>query len=201
MSEDFIADFWSDTEARPRGWLTQARAVPSPNFNSRPAGTDISLLVIHNISLPPGEFAGEAVEQFFCNRLDCSAHPYYQQLIGMKVSSHLYIRRDGELVQFVSLLDRAWHAGRSSFEGVEECNDYGIGIELEGTDDSPYTAAQYACLASVTRQIMVLFPLITAGRIVGHSHVAPGRKTDPGPAFEWQNYLKELAVLAPAESE
>lgn len=185
------------------GWLKNARVVRSPNFNMRPATAEISLLVIHNISLPPGQFSGTEVEEFFCNRLDCSKHPYFAGIADLRVSSHLFIRRDGELVQFVSLLDRAWHAGRSVFEGQVECNDFGIGIEMEGTDDQAFTEAQYDCLIDVSRQLLGLFPAITADRIVGHSHIAPGRKTDPGPAFDWHYYLGRLALpnSAPADVE
>ena len=196
MNRAFIDDPWADAE----GWLKNARAVPSPNFNSRPPSAEISLLVIHNISLPPGQFTGTEVEDFFCNRLDCSTHPYFAQIADLKVSSHLFIRRDGQLVQFVSLFDRAWHAGRSVFEGQVECNDFGIGVELEGTDDLEYTPAQYNCLIQVSRQLLALFPAITADRIVGHNHIAPGRKTDPGPAFDWQFYLSHLTVLDPASA-
>lgn len=185
----------NDTVGNPSGWLMNARAVPSPNFNVRPSDSDVSLLVIHNISLPPGEFSGACVEEFFCNRLDCTAHPYFAEIADLKVSSHLFIRRNGELVQFVSLFDRAWHAGRSVFEGQIECNDYSIGIELEGTDEQQYTQAQYARLIEVSRQVLALFPTITADRIVGHNHIAPGRKTDPGPAFDWQFYLSHLTIL------
>lgn len=177
------------------GWLSNARRVLSPNFNARPRASEISLLVIHNISLPPGQFSGNQIEEFFCNRLDCSTHPYFAKIADLQVSSHLLVRRDGELVQFVSLLDRAWHAGRSCFEGQVECNDYGIGIELEGTDDLPYTPLQYERLIDVSRRLLELFPAITADRIVGHNHIAPGRKTDPGPAFDWQFYLSHLTVL------
>lgn len=146
----------------------------------------ISLLVVHGISLPPGEFGGDAIERLFCNTLDCSEHPWFERLRDLRVSAHLLIRRDGELVQFVSLEERAWHAGRSSFEGVAECNDYGIGVELEGTDHEPYTDAQYNRLIPLARGVMQRFPGITPDRIVGHSDIAPGRKTDPGPAFDWQ---------------
>lgn len=191
MTQDLLDQPWAESA----GWLKCARPVPSPNFNARPQGTEISLLVIHNISLPPGQFSGPEVEAFFCNRLDCTTHPYFAQIADLKVSSHLFIRRDGEVVQFVSLFDRAWHAGRSEFEGQVECNDYSIGIELEGTDDLQYTRAQYDSLIELSRQLLILFPAITADRIVGHSHVAPGRKTDPGPAFDWQFYLSHLAVL------
>lgn len=200
-ADDALQAAWAGTWTEPGGWLKNARAVPSPNFNARPPGADISLLVIHNISLPPGQFAGNDVEQFFCNRLDCSAHPYFAQIADLKVSSHLFIRRDGEVVQFVSLFERAWHAGRSDFEGQVECNDYSIGVELEGADDLQYSEAQYARLIELSRQLMVLFPAITADRIVGHNHIAPGRKTDPGPAFDWQFYLSHLAILDHAQPQ
>lgn len=175
------------------GWLPQVRRVDSPHFSERPDGTQVDLLVIHNISLPPGELGGPWVEQLFCGRLDASAHPYFATIADNPVSAHLFIRRDGEAVQFVDLCKRAWHAGRSCWQGREECNDYAIGIELEGTDDMAFTDAQYLRLASLTSEIMRRFPAITAERIVGHSDVAPGRKTDPGPAFDWVRYQRLLA--------
>lgn len=177
------------------GWLSGVRKVPSPNANERPQGTDISLLVLHNISLPPGQFGGDDVERFFCNSLDPEAHPFFSEISDLCVSAHLFIRRDGEAVQFVPLMQRAWHAGRSMFEGREECNDFSIGIELEGTDQTPYTEAQYQALVRISRSLMASFPAITPDRIVGHEHVAPGRKTDPGPSFDWKHFLNELAVL------
>ncbi|KPQ01139.1 1,6-anhydro-N-acetylmuramyl-L-alanine amidase AmpD [Marinobacter sp. HL-58] len=177
---------------RRTGRVATARWCPSPNFGLRPEGSGISLLVVHNISLPPGQFGGDAIERFFCNQLEASGHPYFEMIAGMKVSSHLLIRRDGSPVQFVSLLDRAWHAGRSCFQGEEECNDFSIGIELEGTDDIPYTPAQYRALAELSRLIMAAWPDITPDRITGHSDIAPGRKTDPGPAFDWSRYRKLL---------
>lgn len=180
---------------RADGWIDGARICPSPNYNERPATDAVSLLVIHNISLPPGEFGGKAVEDLFLNRLDSHAHPSFRKLQGLKVSAHFYIRRDGELVQFVSLHDRAWHAGRSSFEGRPECNDYSIGVELEGTDQEPFTDHQYARLQFLTRLLMAQYPALTADRIVGHEHIAPDRKTDPGPAFDWQRYLDQLCLL------
>mgnify|MGYP006287574577 CR=1 FL=1 len=180
---------------RSDGWLDGVRPVPSPHFGARPEGTVIDLLVIHNISLPPGEFGGPWVEQLFCGQLDPTAHPYFAAVAGNPVSAHLFIRRDGESVQFVDLCQRAWHAGRSCWQGRLECNDYGIGIELEGTDDTPFTAAQYLRLARITSQILRRFPAITLERIVGHSDVAPGRKTDPGPAFDWTRYRRLLATV------
>lgn len=179
---------------RRTGRVTTARWCPSPNFGVRPDGAGISLLVVHNISLPPGQFGGDAIEQFFCNQLDASAHPYFETIVGMTVSSHLLIRRDGESVQFVSLLDRAWHAGRSCFHGEPECNDFSIGIELEGADDIPYTSAQYQTLVELSQMIMAAWPEITPERIAGHSDIAPGRKTDPGPAFNWPHYRQMLSA-------
>lgn len=166
--------------------------VPSENFEPRPEGTAISLLVIHNISLPPGEFGGDSICQFFTNCLDHEAHPFFEEIRGLRVSAHLLIRRGGDVVQFVSFLQRAWHAGKSSFNGVENCNDYAIGIELEGTDDMPYTQQQYDALAEVTSLLMSQYPDITLERIVGHTDIAPGRKTDPGESFDWPCFLSRL---------
>lgn len=175
------------------GWLELAERVESPNFDPRPHGIAIDLLVIHNISLPPGNFGSGYVQQFFCNQLDCSLHPYFQTLIDVKVSAHCLIEREGRVIQFVSFLDRAWHAGASCFEGRERCNDFSVGIELEGTDDQAYTEQQYQTLASVTRALMQAYPNINKNNIVGHSDIAPLRKTDPGPAFEWQKFLNMLS--------
>ena len=180
---------------RETGRISFARWTPSPNFGPRPDGAGISLLVVHNISLPPGQFGGREIEDFFCNQLDHSAHPYFKTIEGVQVSAHLLIRRDGALVQFVSLLDRAWHAGRSCFEGQEACNDFSIGIELEGTDDTPYTTEQYRMLAKVADLIMTAWPDITANRITGHCDIAPGRKSDPGPAFDWRYFRSALEIV------
>lgn len=174
--------------------LPRARRVPSPNWDERPVGTRVDLLVIHGVSLPPGEFGGPWIDALFQNRLDPQAHPYFGPIAGLKVSSHLLIRRDGELIQYVDLTKRAWHAGVSSFQGRERCNDFSIGIELEGTDDLPYASSQYQVLAEVSRTILTRFPAITPDRIVGHSDIAPGRKTDPGPAFDWERYRRLLAA-------
>ncbi|MDY6816226.1 MAG: 1,6-anhydro-N-acetylmuramyl-L-alanine amidase AmpD [Pseudomonadota bacterium] len=174
---------------RETGRLSGAVWCPSPNYGPRPEGADISLLVVHNISLPPGQFGGPEIQDFFCNRLDPAAHPYLETIADIQVSAHALIRRDGQVIQFVSLLDRAWHAGRSCFDGREECNDFSIGIELEGADDIPYTEAQYRKLAAIARQVMAAWPAIDAGRITGHSDIAPGRKTDPGPAFDWRYFM------------
>lgn len=167
------------------GWLSAATRCPSPNCDARPAGMAVDLLVVHGISLPPGEFGGDAIEALFCNRLDPDAHPYFAAIAGLRVSAHLLIRRDGRLQQFVRFEDRAWHAGESAFRGRTRCNDFAVGIELEGTDDCPYEAIQYQRLAVTARLLMARFPGIAADRIVGHSDIAPQRKTDPGPAFDW----------------
>lgn len=177
-------------------WLSTARRCPSPNFNQRPAGCQIRLLVIHNISLPPGQFGGADIEDFFCNQLDCNKDPFYQEIKGMEVSSHLLIKRSGEVVQFVAFNERAWHAGKSSFQGVENCNDFSIGIELEGTDTQAYTDAQYQTLHDVTRQLLLQYPALTETNIVGHNDIAPGRKTDPGIAFDWHRYRQALKDAA-----
>jgi len=149
-------------------------------------------LVIHNISLPPGQFGGPYICDFFTNCLDVGADPYFEGIGSLKVSAHLLIRRDGEMVQFVSFDDRAWHAGQSTFAGADNCNDFAIGIELEGTDDMPYTDDQYRVLQDVTEALMSRYPALDKQRIVGHSDIAPGRKTDPGPAFDWPRYLNSL---------
>lgn len=179
-------------ELRATGRVAAACWCASPNYNERPPGKTPSLLVVHNISLPPGQFSGDAIEQFFCNRLDSAAHPYFQTIADLKVSSHLLIRRDGYVLQFVNLRDRAWHAGRSSFGGEDECNDFSIGIELEGTDETPYTDVQYERLSELSALIMEAWPAITIGRVTGHSDIAPGRKTDPGPAFDWSRFLSQV---------
>ncbi len=168
--------------------LSQARQAPSPNCNARPAGEAVSLLVIHNISLPPGQFGSGHIELFFQNRLPIDADPFYQEIKDMTVSSHLLIERDGAVVQFVDFDRRAWHAGASLFDGRDNCNDFSIGIELEGTDTQPYTDLQYEALAKVTAALQQAYPALTAERITGHSDIAPGRKTDPGPAFDWPRY-------------
>lgn len=170
------------------GWLQSAQKVESPHFNDRPDEKDISLLVIHNISLPPAKFSGNFVEDFFQGTLDCNQHPYFKQLKQLKVSSHFYIRRDGLLVQFVPLHKRAWHAGDSSFCSRSNCNDFSIGIELEGTDDIAYTDQQYVCLSELTRLLMQIYPQLTHDRILGHCDIAPQRKTDPGASFDWERF-------------
>ena len=174
------------------GWLTDVRHCPSPHFNDRPPGTAVSLLVIHNISLPPGQFGTGDIERLFCGSLDCRSHPFYRQLQGLRVSAHCLIDRCGEVCQFVSFRKRAWHAGVSAFAGRDNCNDFSIGIELEGTDSLAYTEAQYHRLAELTTVLMRHYPAIVPSRIVGHCHIAPQRKTDPGDAFDWARYYKLL---------
>jgi AmpD protein len=165
------------------GWCAAARRIDSPNCDARPSDAAISLLVIHNISLPPGEFGGPGVEQLFTNRLDPVAHPYYATIHSLRVSSHFFIRRDGELIQFVPCLQRAWHAGASSWRGRERCNDFSIGVELEGSDDQPFSDAQYSRLNELIELLRAAYPDLLD--IAGHSDIAPGRKTDPGPCFDW----------------
>jgi len=167
------------------GLIAPARQLASPNQDERPAGLLPDLVVIHGISLPPGQFGGPHIEQLFTNRLPRDAHPYFEGIADLMVSAHLLIRRDGELLQFVPLHRRAWHAGASCWDGRERCNDYSIGIELEGADDVPYEDAQYQVLADLLACLMATYPALSPGRVVGHSDVAPGRKTDPGPAFDW----------------
>jgi AmpD protein len=167
------------------GLMRGARYVASPNFDARPEGAPIDLIVIHGISLPPGEFGGPWIDRLFTNSLPLEMHPYFAEIAGLRVSSHLVIARDGVLTQYVSFNDRAWHAGRSSYQGRVECNDYSVGVELEGADIVPYEAAQYEVLAEAIAALCVAYPLISTQRITGHSDVAPGRKTDPGTAFDW----------------
>jgi AmpD protein len=175
------------------GWYQGIQHCPSPNFNERPQG-EISLLVIHNISLPPGQFGTGQVQAFFTNCLQADAHPYFTGIASMTVSAHFLIERTGTIVQFVSCLDRAWHAGESVFQGRTNCNDFSIGIELEGTDTLPYSDVQYAQLAQVTKLLCDYFPALTPARIAGHSDIAPERKTDPGPAFDWARYKRLLGI-------
>mgnify|MGYP001821067266 FL=1 len=174
------------------GLLRPAAQRPSPNQDERPGGAEPELVIIHGISLPPGEFGGPYIEALFTNGLDPGAHAYFREIAGLRVSSHLLIRRDGDVVQFVPLGRRAWHAGDSQFRGRSTCNDFSIGIELEGTDDDAYTDAQYATLAPVLDAIITAYPKIDARRIAGHCDVSPGRKTDPGPAFDWLRMYDEL---------
>ena len=174
------------TESMPRK-LVPDTSFQSPHCDERPPGTQISLLVIHNISLPPGEFGGPWIDDLFMGRLDPAAHPYFADLAALKVSAHYLIRRDGSLIQYVPDELRAWHAGVSSWKGRERCNDFSIGVELEGTDDVPYDAVQYTVLARLTRALRLRYSIVD---IVGHSEIAQGRKTDPGPAFDWARYRR-----------
>lgn len=174
------------------GWYNAARHVPSPFYDARPLQDDVSLLVVHNISLPPGQFGGPYIEQFFTGKLNPDEHPFFKVIHNMGVSAHCLIRRDGAVVQFVSFLDRAWHAGASSFAGRERCNDYSIGIELEGSDFVAYTESQYQALAQLTHVLSERFPQITPQRITGHQYIAPLRKTDPGLSFDWIKYRQSL---------
>ena len=175
--------------------LTQATWCPSENYNERPDESDISLLVVHNISLPPGEFGGPYIQALFCNTLDCRADPSFDSLQGLKVSAHLFIRRSGEIIQFVPFNKRAWHAGVSAYEGREQCNDFSIGIELEGTDELPYEPIQYQMLADVTSALIKHYPKMNLERMAGHCDIAPGRKTDPGDAFDWSLFKKQISKV------
>ena len=178
------------------GLIKNCRQHASPNQDARPAEADIELIVIHSISLPPGEYGNPAIEQFFCNQLDASEHPYYQQIHNLKVSAHILIKRNGSLIQFVPFQQRAWHAGKSCYRGRERCNDFSIGIELEGTDSDTFSDAQYEQLAGLVMALEKTYPGIKHDRITGHSDIAPGRKTDPGNGFDWQRLKNLLQVKA-----
>ena len=174
-------------------WLTDARRVLSPNYDDRPEGCEVSLIIVHGISLPPGEYGGGWIDDFFTNQLNADAHPYFAEIRDVRVSSHFLICRDGELVQYVPLTGRAWHAGRSCYQNRDACNDFAIGIELEGQDDERYEDIQYQRLAELIRALRDRFPAIGEADIVGHCDVAPGRKTDPGPAFDWSRVRRLLS--------
>jgi len=177
------APLWHD------GWLRAARRCESPNFGARPAGVEPELIVIHSISLPPGVYSGNAIEQLFTNRLDWEAHPYFAQIRGLQVSAHFVVRRDGELLQFVSCAMRAWHAGASQWRGRDNCNDFSIGIELEGLEGETFEAAQYETLAVLMRRLARRYPI---RGVAGHEHIAAGRKHDPGPGFDWARIVGAL---------
>ncbi len=168
------------------GLMEGVRYIPSPNRDERPAGGKIDLLVVHNISLPPGEFGGPHVDALFTNALEPASHPFFKEISRLRVSSHLFINREGEVTQYVPLTMRAWHAGESCFQGRDGCNDFSIGIELEGVDDKPYGEPQYRRLTEIIHLLRDIWPAITRDHIVGHCDIAPGRKTDPGPAFDWR---------------
>ena len=182
---------------RASGRVAQARFVPSPNCDPRPDGAEIEVLVIHAISLPPRRYGGDFIEQFFTNRLDTDAHPYFAELRDLKVSTHFLIKRDGELLQFVPTHKRAWHAGASSFRGRDNVNDFSLGIELEGCDEEPFESAQYNRLSNLARFLMACYPAIQPQHIVGHFEIAPGRKTDPGPCFDWKRFRTSINPPAP----
>jgi AmpD protein len=175
------------------GLLAGVRQVLSPHFDERPAGVRPELLVVHGISLPPGEFGGPWIDRLFTGTLPADADPSFRERSGLRVSAHVLIRRDGELVQYVPFGQRAWHAGKSAWQGRESCNDFSIGVELEGTDDTPYAEAQYQALASLTAALLAAYPTLSPAAIAGHSDVAPGRKTDPGPSFDWARLRTLLA--------
>jgi len=180
------------------GWLKGTRWVFSPNQGERPAGCVVSLIVLHSISLPPDDFSGNWIERFFRNRLDTGAHPYFATIADLQVSAHFLIRRDGHVIQFVGCDRRAWHAGQSAWRGRENCNDYSVGIELEGSDSQPFGAAQYTALWRVIDALRVRYPLTA---IAGHCHIAPGRKSDPGPFFDWQALGSRYPALGPTSEE
>ena len=174
------------------GLLDIAHQVPSPNCDDRPDGSVIDLIVIHGISLPPGEFGGSWIDALFTNTLNPAAHPYFQAIAGLRVSAHLLVRRDGDIVQYVPFQRRAWHAGESIYHNRRRCNDFSIGIELEGSDHTPYDPRQYAVLAELIAALRVAYPTITSERLTGHADIAPNRKTDPGPAFDWTELYRRL---------
>lgn len=180
-------------------WVDQARHLPSPNAGERPDPADITLIVVHNISLPPGQFGGPHIDELFSNRLSPDDHPYFADIAHLQVSAHFLIRRDGQLNQYVACDRRAWHAGESAWRGRKNCNDFAIGIELEGADTVPFTAAQYDVLVPLIKLLREAYPGIAADAIVGHEHIAPGRKTDPGPAFDWDGLWQRLAA-SPGEN-
>lgn len=176
----------------PEGWCNDITRSACENFDARPEPLELSLLVIHNISLPPEEYGGSYIEDLFANQLDCDAHPYFEKLRDLTVSAHFLIKRNGQARQFVATHDRAWHAGASAFNGRERCNDFSIGIELEGSDFESFTDQQYLVLAKLTAALVVAHPLTD---VRGHQHIAPGRKTDPGPFFDWQRYQREFSNM------
>lgn len=177
-----------------QGWLKSAKKVPSPNYGPRPAETELDLIVLHSISLPPGQYGSACVQQLFCNTLDWSAHPYFETIRGLEVSSHFFIERTGVLWQFVSCDDRAWHAGQSCFRGRSNCNDFSIGVELEGLEGDTFCSAQYDCLRQLCVALMQAYPIRF---LTGHEDIAPGRKIDPGPGFDWDRLRRDLQRTKP----
>ena len=184
------ADVPSGAPPWEHGWYRQARREASPNFGPRPAQAQVDLVVLHSISLPPGHYGGDEVRQLFTNTLEWDAHPYFASIRGLQVSAHFYLRRNGELWQFVSCDERAWHAGNSSYRGRANCNDDSIGIELEGLEGKPFEAAQYTTLTTLLLAIASQYPI---RHVAGHEHIAPGRKADPGPGFDWKRLRHALA--------
>ncbi len=177
------------------GWWSGAQRRPSPNFGPRPGAQAPNLLIVHSISLPPGVYGGDEIERLFTNRLDWDAHPYFETIRGLEVSAHFLLRRDGTCLQFVSCDERAWHAGRSHWQGRDNCNDFSVGVELEGLEGGLFEPAQYRQLARLTRALAAIYPI---AEVVGHEHVAPGRKADPGPGFDWARLRRELRRRHPA---
>jgi AmpD protein len=179
------------------GLMRGVRQIASPNYDSRPAGVAADLIVVHGISLPPGEFGGPWIDRLFTNSLPAETHPYFAEVVSLRVSSHVVVARDGAVTQYVAFTERAWHAGKSIYQGRESCNDFSVGVELEGTDTLPYEPAQYGALAQVVAALCAAYPRLCPDRLVGHSDIAPGRKTDPGPAFDWAHARR---LIAAAES-
>jgi AmpD protein len=180
------------------GLMRGVRHIASPNFDSRPAGMEADLIVVHGISLPPGEFGGPWIDRLFTNSLPVEMHPYFAEVGSLRVSSHVVVARDGAVTQYVPFTERAWHAGKSLYQGREACNDFSVGVELEGTDTLPYEAAQYGGLAEVVAALCAAYPRLSPDRLVGHSDIAPGRKTDPGPAFDWPRARGLIATASSA---
>ena len=180
---------------RATGLLSGARQVLSPHYDPRPPGVSPELLIVHGISLPPGQFGGPWIDRLFTGQLPADGHPYFKEIEGLRVSAHALIRRDGEIVQYVPFGERAWHAGKSEYGCRSACNDFSIGVELEGTDDTPYTDAQYEQLVALTAALLATYSSMSADAIVGHCDIAPGRKTDPGPSFDWARFRKLLAAM------
>jgi AmpD protein len=182
------------------GLMRGARQISSPNYDSRPTGVEVDLIIVHGISLPPGEFGGPWIDRLFTNTLPEELHPYFAEVGSLRVSSHLVVKRDGEVTQYVSFTERAWHAGQSVYQGREACNDFSVGVELEGTDTLSYEATQYGALAEVVAALCAAYPRLSPDRLVGHSDIAPGRKTDPGPAFDWPRARRLIAAACSQRS-
>jgi AmpD protein len=180
------------------GLMQGVRQIASPNRDLRPAGVEADLIVVHGISLPPGEYGGVWIDRLFTNTLPAEAHPYFAEVCSLRVSSHVVVGREGAVTQYVKFTERAWHAGKSRYQGREACNDFSVGIELEGTDTTPYEAAQYSALAEVVAALCAAYPTLSPDRLVGHSDISPGRKTDPGPAFDWLHARRLIAAAASA---